>query len=141
MGIWVAWFVLAGVALVAELLTGTFYLLIIAAALAAGGVVSLLGGAFVLQLLAAAAVGVGGALALRRRRQARRAKDPAEALQHLDVGQTVHVAQWSEGGHARTTYRGALWDVVLADGERAQPGEFEIRAVEGNRLIVARRRA
>lgn len=137
---WVWWFVLAGAALVAELLTGTFYLLVIAAALAAGGAVSLAGAAFVWQLLVTVVIGFGGALALRRTRFGRTRNDPAEPLQNMDVGQSVHVAEWSAGRTARASYRGALWDVQLAPGEEPQPGEFVIQAIEGNRLVVARRR-
>lgn len=136
---WVWWFVLAGGALIAELLTGTFYLLVIAVALAAGGAASLLGAPFALQLLATAAIGFGGALALRRMRFARR-NDPAQPLQNMDVGQTVNVAHWSDARTARARYRGALWDVELAPGEEAQPGEFVIQAIRANRLVVARRR-
>jgi membrane protein implicated in regulation of membrane protease activity len=137
---WVWWFVLAGAALVAELLTGTFYLLVIAAALAAGGAVSLAGAAFAWQLLATVVVAFGGALALRRIRPRHGGADAAAPLQNLDVGQTVHVEQWSAARTARASYRGALWDVELAPGEEPQAGEFVIRAIRGNRLIVARRR-
>ena len=49
---WVWWFVLAGAALVAELLTGTFYLLVIAAALAAThSIARIIRSAFTAQLL------------------------------------------------------------------------------------------
>jgi hypothetical protein len=34
-------------------------------------------------------------------------------------------------------YRGALWDVELAPGVTATPGQFVIREVRGSRLIVA----
>lgn len=140
MGDWVAWFVLAGAALLAELLTGTFYLLVIAAALAAGGAAGLAGAPFVWQLLVTVVIGFGGALALRKMRLARAAGDAAEPLQNLDIGQTVHVGQWSQTRTARASYRGALWDVELAPGEEPQPGEYVIQSIHANRLVVARRR-
>jgi regulator of protease activity HflC (stomatin/prohibitin superfamily) len=59
------WFVLGLVLLVAELATGTFYLLMLAVAFAAGGLVALLGGAAALQLVVAAAIeSPGGAEAV-----------------------------------------------------------------------------
>jgi membrane protein implicated in regulation of membrane protease activity len=58
----------------------------------------------------------------------------------MDVGQVVRVDQWSEARTARASYRGALWDVELAPGEEAAPGDFVIREIQGNRLIVAARR-
>ena len=53
------WWVAAGIAVAAELATGTFYLLMIALGLGAGAVAVHLGLAAPLQLLAAAIVGGG----------------------------------------------------------------------------------
>jgi membrane protein implicated in regulation of membrane protease activity len=135
---WIWWLVLAFGLLILELLTGTFYLMVIAVALAAGGVASLAGATLALQLVVAAAVGFAGALWLRRSRFGR-LKTEGDELQSLDVGQLVRVDGWSAGNTARAQYRGAEWDVVLAPGETAAPGEFVIRAVQGSRLVVARR--
>jgi membrane protein implicated in regulation of membrane protease activity len=138
---YVAWFVLAFGLLIAELVTGTFYLLILSIALAGAGVAHLLGAGLAVQLLVAAAIGFGGSLWLRRSRSSRSSRrEPADSLQHMDVGQVVRVDQWSEARTARASYRGALWDVELAPGEQAAPGDFVIREIQGNRLIVAARR-
>jgi membrane protein implicated in regulation of membrane protease activity len=137
---YVWWFVLAFGLLIAELVTGTFYLLVIALALASAGVAHLLGAALAVQLVVAAAVGFGGSLWLRRSRFGRLArKEAADSVQHMDVGQVVRVDQWSPSRTARASYRGALWDVELAAGEEPVAGEFVIREIQGNRLIVARR--
>lgn len=141
MGDWVWWFVLAFVLVVAELLTGTFYLMMIAIALAAAGVASLVGAPLVIQLVIAVIFGFGGALLLRRMRFGRLENADAEPLQNMDVGQTLHVQRWSGGRTARASYRGAQWDIELADGEEPQAGEFVIQAIHANRLVVARRRA
>jgi membrane protein implicated in regulation of membrane protease activity len=140
-GDWVWWFVLAFVLLVAELLTGTFYLLMIALALAGAGVASLFGASLSVQLLIAAALGFGGAILLRRLRFGRLENTQAEPLQNMDVGQTVRVDGWTGGRTARASYRGAQWDVELAPGEEPQPGEFVIQSIQANRLVVARRRS
>ena len=140
MGDWVWWFVLGFVLLVAELLTGTFYLLMIAIALAGAGVTSLVGAPLTVQLLIAAMLGFGGALLLRRLRFGRLQTDQAEPLQNMDVGQMLQVDGWSGSRTARANYRGSQWDVELAAGEEALPGEFVIQAIRANRLVVARRR-
>jgi membrane protein implicated in regulation of membrane protease activity len=139
MGDWVWWFVLAFVLLMAELLSGTFYLLMIAIALAGAGLVSLAGASLTVQLLVAAILGFSGALLLRRLRFGRRQNETSEPLQNMDVGQTVRVDGWT-GSRARASYRGAQWDIELAPGEEAQPGDFVIQSIQANRLIVARRR-
>jgi len=140
MGDWVWWFVFAFVLLVAELLTGTFYLLMIALALAGAGLASLAGASLTVQLLIAAILGFCGALLLRRLRFGRPQNDQAEPLQNMDVGQSVNVDGWSGTRTARANYRGAQWDIELAPGEEPQPGEFVIQSIHANRLVVARRR-
>jgi len=135
---WIWWMVLAFGLLIVELMTGTFYLLVIAVALAAGGLAHLAGAPFTLQLVVAAAIGFAGALWLRRSRFGR-LKTEGDDLQNLDVGQVVRVDSWGAGNTARAQYRGAAWDVLLAPGETAAPGDFVIRAVQGSRLVVARK--
>jgi membrane protein implicated in regulation of membrane protease activity len=141
MGDWVWWFVLAFVLLLAELLSGTFYLLMIAIALAGAGIASLAGASLTVQLLIAAIIGFTGALLLRRLRFGRQQNEQAEPLQNMDVGQTLQVHKWTGSRTARASYRGAQWDIELAPGEEAQPGEFVIQAIHANRLVVARRRS
>jgi membrane protein implicated in regulation of membrane protease activity len=135
---WIWWMVLAFGLLILELLTGTFYLLVIAAALAGGGLAGLAGASFELQLVVAAVMGFSGAVWLRRSRFGR-LKTEADDLQNMDIGQVVRIDSWSAGNTARAQYRGAEWDVLLASGESAAPGEFVIQAVQGSRLVVARK--
>ncbi|WP_343584172.1 NfeD family protein [Herbaspirillum sp.] len=141
---WAIWFVLAGALIVAELFTGTFYLLMIALGLAAGGVAALAGAQVEWQLLAAAIVGIAAVMSLRRSRFGRLRKSDASRDPNviLDIGQTVEVAAWQQHGNqylARVPYRGALWDVELQSGHHAAPGAFVIREIRGSRLIVAPR--
>ena len=136
---YVWWFVIGFGLVIAELLTGTFYLLVIAVAFGAAGVAALLGGPVVLQWATAAAVSLGGTLWLRQSRFGRRLRDRAvsDHVQNMDVGQTLRVDQWAPNRTARASYRGATWDVDLAPGEVAASGEFVIREIHANRLIVA----
>ncbi len=136
---YVWWFVIGFGLVVAELLTGTFYLLVIAVAFGAAGLVALLGGSVVLQWATAAAVSLGGTLWLRQSRFGRRLRDRTTSnhVQNMDVGQTLRVDQWAPNRTARANYRGATWDVELAPGEVPASGEFVIREISANRLIVA----
>jgi membrane protein implicated in regulation of membrane protease activity len=137
---YVWWFVLAFGLAIAELMTGTFYLLVIALALGVAGLAALFGAGFSVQLLIATAIGVGGSLALRKSTFGRRihASPADDPVQNMDVGQTVRIEQWSDH-RARATYRGSQWDIELAAGETPAPGEFVIRAIQGNRLVVSRK--
>ena len=62
---YVWWFVIGFGLLVAELLSGTFYLVVIAVAMGVAGLVALAGAPFSLQLVVAAVIGLGGSLWLR----------------------------------------------------------------------------
>jgi len=136
------WWIGAGVLIVAELLTGTFYLLMIALGFLAGALAHLAGAAAAIQYAVAALVALVAVVTLRRsrfgHRKARRdaASNPDV---HQDIGAVVEVLEWRDG-HARVPYRGALWDIELAPGARADARLYEIAAVHGNRLIVAEKK-
>jgi membrane protein implicated in regulation of membrane protease activity len=135
---WSFWLVAAGATAILELFTGTFYLLMIAAGLAAGALAALAGAATPLQTIVAALVGLVATGVLRRSKFGRptRSDTARDPNVNLDIGQTINVAQWQDGT-ARVMYRGALWDVELAPGADAAPGQYTIREVRGSRLIVA----
>jgi len=136
---WSYWLAAAGVTVILELFSGTFYLLMIAIGLVAGAVAAFLGLGEVVALLVAAVVGVAATFVLRRSRygkQQQRVQAERDPNVNLDIGQTVNVPAWQDGA-ARVMYRGALWDVELAPGSNAAPGPYTIREVRGSRLIVA----
>jgi len=132
-----AWFIAGFVLLVAELMTGTFYLLVLAVALACAGIANLLGASTTTEIVVASVVAFAGALGLRKFR-IHKAADDHNDTQSMDVGQRIAVSSWSEHGRARAQYRGASWDVVLAPGQDPQAGEFEIVEVRGSQLVVKR---
>lgn len=132
------WWIGAGVLIVAELLTGTFYLLMIALGFIAGALVKLGGASLAVQCAGAALVALAAVALLRRsrfgrRRQRRDASSNPDVV--LDVGEPVEVAVWTDG-RARVPYRGAQWDVELAPGEREDARFYEIAAVRANHLIL-----
>jgi membrane protein implicated in regulation of membrane protease activity len=135
---WMNWLVGAGILVIAELFTGTFYLLMIAIGLAFGGIAALLGLSAPIQTLVAAAIGLVATSILHRSRFGRPAKGNASRDHNvnLDIGERVAVPAWQDG-RARVMYRGALWDVELGPGALAEAGEFRIVEVQGSRLIVA----
>lgn len=136
------WWVLVAVAVSAELLTGTFYLIMLALGLAAGAVAAHLGLPLEGQLVCAAVVGGGAVVALQKLRP-----KPPHSLPHqanadvnLDIGQTVSVAQWQPDLTAQVSYRGAVWTVELvvsAAPGLPPPGQYRIQEVQGSRLRVA----
>ncbi|MBR7798475.1 NfeD family protein [Undibacterium fentianense] len=138
---WTWWLVLAGVVVICELFTGTFYLLMFALGLVSASIASLLTGSVQLQMLVAAIVGSAATIALHNSRYGwkQRGEATRDPNVNIDIGQQLRVDEWQEQGNgvsvARTKYRGAMWDVEL---RHAQPnaGLFVIEAVEGSRLVV-----
>ena len=136
---WIGWLACAGVLVILELFTGTFYLLMIAIGLAAGSLVALAGAGLPLQAIAAGAVGVIATGLLHRSRFGRRLEAGVATRDrnvNLDIGEHVTVPAW-DNGRARVMYRGALWDVELGQGATPRAGEFRIVEVLGSRLVVA----
>jgi membrane protein implicated in regulation of membrane protease activity len=132
------WWIGAGALIVAELLTGTFYLLMIALGFIAGAIAKLGGASLAAQCVSAALVALAAVILLRRsrfgrRRQRRDASSNPDVV--LDLGAPVEVTAWRDG-HARVPYRGAEWDVELAPGEREDARFYEIAAVRDNRLVL-----
>ena len=134
---WITWFLAAGVLVIVELLTGTFYILMLALGVAAGGLAALAGAGIAAQTVAASLVGVLATALLRRSRLGKpnRSDSATDPNVNLDIGQTVTVPAWQDGT-ARVMYRGAMWDIELAPGSAPQAGQCIIRAVRGSRLIV-----
>ncbi|MGO4377500.1 NfeD family protein [Pseudoduganella sp. RAF53_2] len=134
---WIMWLIGAGVLVILELFSGTFYLLMIAIGMGAGALTALARIDMPGQTLVAALVGVIATLLLRRSRFGKTVRPDAasDPNVNIDIGQSVHVPAWQDRA-ARVMYRGAMWDVELAPGEAPEPGTFRIREIRGSRLIV-----
>jgi membrane protein implicated in regulation of membrane protease activity len=134
------WWIAAGVLLAVEMTTGTFYLLMLALGAVGGALAAHLDAGFATQLTAAALIG-GGAVGLWHLRRQRLPKPPAAQYSrdvNLDIGERVHVASWHADGTAHVQYRGARWSVRYLGADAPHTGEFVIRAVDGNRLLLDR---
>lgn len=132
------WWVLAGAAVVAELLTGTLYLLMIATGLVAGALAAHAGFSVTVQIAVAAVLGCVATLAWH---YFKLKKDPAVTANankdmNQDIGATVHVSHWKADGTAQVSYRGSNWSVIAADGAAQHAGNYRVKSMAGNRLVV-----
>ena len=133
------WWVAAGVAVAAELATGTFYLLMIAIGLVAAAIAAHLGLGLNGQIIAAALV-AGGTTATwhwHRAHQPRSAPAPENRDVNLDIGERVKVGAWGDDRTARVQYRGTQWTARLAPGAAPLAGDYLVSAVEGNWLVLS----
>lgn len=146
MAAWIVWLCAAGVLVILELLTGTFYLLMIALGLCAGAFAAYAGSSIIVQIVGAAVIGVAATISLNRSRFGALASTTRASNQNpnLDIGQSVSVDVWhhrSDGVFtARAMYRGALWDIEFTDATDTMPpmaGSFFIVALRGSCLLVA----
>ena len=131
------WWAIGGSALViAELITGTFYLLVIGIAAFAGAAAAYLHYSFWIQAVVAAAIAIAGVTLVTRFRHAQ-GTTPSVAL---DVGQSVVLDSWvnEHDRIARVRYRNAVWDARVLDEQGAAAGRtLYITHVDGNTLHVS----
>ena len=136
---WLAWAIAGFVLVIAELVTGTFYLLMIGLGAFAGALVAWMEGGLVIQALAGGAVAVIGAWLV----HIWHSRQPAtpQGSNFLDRGQPVILEGWANetANIARVKYRGTTWDARLAQaGQHPAPGTtLYIEGQEGNTLLVA----
>jgi membrane protein implicated in regulation of membrane protease activity len=140
MELWLIWIVAGFALIIAELVTGTFYLLVIGIGAFAGAAVAWFEGNLVLQAIIGSAVALVGA-GLVHHWHSRQRKDDGGRSNLLDRGQPVVLEGWKNEGAriARVKYRGSSWDARMArPDERPAPGTtLYIEAQEGNTLVVA----
>jgi membrane protein implicated in regulation of membrane protease activity len=132
------WWLLTGVAVAAELATGTFYLLMFAVGLAAAAIAAHLGMGLTAQLVIAAVIGGGAVVAWHFLRGKKMIGKNAEFNSdvNMDIGQTVHVDAWQADGTANIKYRGANWTAQLQEGSGSGNGMYSVEQVVGSRLIL-----
>ncbi|MFT4066388.1 NfeD family protein [Paraburkholderia sp.] len=131
------WWIGAGVLVVLELMSGTFYLLMVALGFVAAALAHIAGAGADVQFAIAAVVALAAVVVLRRSRFGRRKREQASRNPdvNMDIGQTLNVPAW-QGRKARVAYRGAAWDVELATGEPEDALVYEIRELRGSCLVV-----
>lgn len=133
------YWILGAIALVvAELLTGTFYLLVLGLAAFAGAGLAWLKLPLAAQAAVATIIGILGVVFVHRYRV--RTPQHGGSGNAIDVGQRVTVQSWinEAEGLARVSYRGTLWDARVV-GAREDAGEYYIQRVDGSTLHIAAR--
>jgi membrane protein implicated in regulation of membrane protease activity len=137
---WLLWVVVGFGLVIAELLTGTFYLLVIAVGFFAAAVSAWLDANFIVQAIVGSVIAIGGAWLVHHWHEAQRSKDGGKS-NLLDRGQAVVLEGWTNesAGIARVRYRGASWDARLAPGaEKPDMGTtLYIEGQEGSMLVIA----
>jgi len=137
MDLWLVWLVMGFVLVIAELLTGTFYLLVIGVGAFAGAVVEWAGGNAIVQAVVASAVALIGTWAVHRWHLAQ-PKDQGTS-NFLDRGQPVVLEAWDneDARLARVKYRGTIWEARVLAPVSAVPGvTLYIEGQEGGMLLV-----
>lgn len=129
------WFVCAVVALIAEFLTGTFYLLVVSLALAGGGLAALSGLGAVAELAVASLTGIIGLWLVTRWKK--RHASPRQPRRDPDFGQPVRIVSLAGNGLARVHYRGTEWDAELLDETLASGQTGYIAGSDGGRLKIS----
>ena len=131
------WAIISMALVIAELVSGTFYLLVLGIAGFAGAAASYLHYSFGVQAVGAAAVATVGVILVNRFRAGASGTPDVG----LDVGQSVVLDNWvsEQGRLARVRYRNALWDATVLDDQGVAPGDtLRIKRVEGNTLYVSK---
>jgi membrane protein implicated in regulation of membrane protease activity len=140
MELWLIWLIAGFVLTIAEVVTGTFYLLVVGLGAFVGALVAWMGGNELVQAVAGGAVAIGGVIGVHHWHARNRGGKPGEG-NFLDRGQPVVLEGWANetARIARVKYRGASWDARLArPEEHPAPGTtLYIAGQEGNTLVVA----
>lgn len=127
------WLVLAGILLIAEITTGTFYLLMVSLGALVGAVAAHFGLGLPLQVVAASAFAVVATLALKHSRK--NSSSSSGSSGQLDVGNRVEVLGWDDNRRTTVQYRGASWSAESTDNP-PHIGLHQIVDVQGNILKV-----
>jgi membrane protein implicated in regulation of membrane protease activity len=135
---YVWWIVIAMALVIAELLSGTFYLLVLGIAAAAGAALAYFAMPFWAQAGFATSIAVLGVVLVHHYRAANPSTTGSNAI---DIGQRVTLESWinEAEGLARVHYRGTLWDAKVA-GPRASGTTYYIRGQDGSTLHIAAER-
>lgn len=133
------WLIVGIVLVIAELMTGTFYLLFLGAAALVGAAAAFLGAALWLQAIVTAACAALGVVWVRRHRHFTELAPMAP----LDVGQPVRFEAWISHADKRTRvrYRDAEWEAQISGECAGEPGEtLYITGIDANTLQIAKSR-
>jgi len=122
--------------IIAELVTGTFYLLVLGVAGLTAAAVAFFGGEFWIQTIVGGAVALAGVYLV----HLWRVRNPKEAKgsNDLDRGQAVVLESWVDPAArvARVKYRGSTWDARV-EGEARESDTLYITGQNNGQLQVS----
>ena len=136
---YLVWLIAGIVLIIAELVSGTFFLLVLGIAAFAGAAVAWSGLGIWPQAIAGAVVAAAGVLWVYQRRKG----SSKQQMPSLDVGQSAAFESWVnvEARQARVRYRDTQWDAQIEGPADGRAGEiFTIVAVDGSTLKVSKTR-
>jgi membrane protein implicated in regulation of membrane protease activity len=134
-----AWAIAGLILVIAELLTGTFYLLMLGVAAFGAAAAAYLGLAFSSQVIVAALVSAVGCYAV----HVHRSRNRGQQMPSIDAGKPATFEQWIDktARLARVQYRGAQWEAQVEGEDAPQPGSLVyVLNIDGNTLKVAAKR-
>jgi membrane protein implicated in regulation of membrane protease activity len=134
-----AWAIVGLVLVIAELLSGTFYLLMLALAAFGAALAAYVGQAFPVQCIVAAVLAAAGCYGV----HLYRAKSSSKRMAPIDAGMPASFESWLDARSrlARVRYRGASWDAQVEGSDAIEPGAtLFVVAADGNTLKVAKNR-
>ena len=137
MELWLVWIVAGFALVIAELISGTFYLLVIGAGAFAGALVAWMGANLLVQAVVGSIIAVAGAIWVHHWHSRQKSGDAQSNF--LDRGQPVVLEGWANESAdiARVKYRGTSWDARVVRGAHPAPGTtLYIEGQEGNTLVV-----
>lgn len=135
------WFAIAAVAVILELLSGTFVLLLVGLGAVAAGIAVWLGQDIIVQLAVLAIIPVVGIFIIKRMGKFH-LRNPlaseSDVNLNLDIGKSLFIKEWVlEHRQAQVNFRGAQWQVKPADSySELRVGKHKIVAIRGIVLIV-----
>jgi len=142
MGNDVLWLISGLALIVAELTTGTFYLLMLGVGALAGSAVAFYGLGFAVQSIVAGSVSV--IMVFLFKHKFAKGKPEQQGENNIDVGQPVFFEAWinETAGLARVKYRGASWDAKVIEDAKPQSGDvLYIIGADGSQLQLSPKKA
>lgn len=131
----IVWMVMTGLLVIAEVLTGSFYLLVLGACTALAAAAAFLGAPVTVQLVVFG-VTAGVAVFGKVPRMLQRWFNRSPAIQASDVGAAVTVTEVGSGTQFRVSYRGSEWPARLVSSAPVQAGQtLRVVRVEGIELV------
>jgi membrane protein implicated in regulation of membrane protease activity len=129
------WILVGFTLMIAELLSGTFYLLVLGGAAFGGALLAWLGLGFPAQAMVFGALAAAGCYLVHVWHQ----RNAGSQMASIDAGQPASFESWTDEAArlARVRYRGAAWDARIAGGGPLAPGAIVyVTATEGSTLKV-----